>query len=328
VDRDEQNAENPGGATQDYASGLRRSVVLAIVLLGLAGCAFDQTEVPPLPDDVLHFQKSGGGGNGGNGGGSGGGGCTRDEPDLPAFGTADGALTGTWARRLVMRTERDTRNSGDYKDSSWTVFELVTVSHAGARIREVVEVCGIAMDVIDGATTGFPDALIKSLPILYEDGTFLSGGDGTGATYSNPQPLVRLFGLTPEAATKPWEKCDSYFDPNNLAAECPLALWPEIYDMDCDGNTGVTLDMTVGTAATEQVFMVQRDVMTRTGTVNSADRIAGTIALEENNANLGSTKAMLKSNPPSRVVEGSAFVMTRLPEGAACNAVMGAVFDE
>lgn len=294
------------------------------------GCAFDQTELPPLPDEVLHYGQEAGenGGNGGNGGGNGGGGCTREEPELPEFGASDGLLSGTWARRLVLKTERDTRNSGEWRDSSWTVFELVTVLHAGTRLREVVEVCDISMGVIDGATTGFPDAFINNLPILVEDGTFLSGGDGVGAAYRDPGPFVRLYGLAPEAAAKPWEKCDSYFNPENLAAECPIALWPEITDMDCDGNVGVTLDMTVGTAATEQVFMVQRDVMTRLGAVKSADRIDGTITLEENNANLGSTKAMLKSNPPSRVVEGSAFVMTRIAEGAACSAVMGAAFDE
>jgi hypothetical protein len=138
---------------------------------------------------------------------------------------------------------------------------------------------------------------------------------------------VRLFGLKPEAAAKTWEACKSYFDPAKLAEECPLALWPEIYDMDCDGNTGVTLDMTVGTSPTEQVYMIQRDVMTRTGTVASPDRIAGTLALEENNANLGSSKAMLKSNPPSRVLDGSTFVMVRLPAGSTCSAVQGAKFD-
>ena len=49
------------------------------------------------------------------------------------------------------------------------------------------------------------------------------GGTGAGAAYRNPVPLVRLYGLTTAAATKAWDACISYFDPNNLAAECPLA---------------------------------------------------------------------------------------------------------
>ena len=126
---------------------------------------------------------------------------------------------------------------------------------------------------------------------------------------------------------KAWAGCISYFDPENLDEECPLATWPEIVDMDCDGNVGVTLDMTVGTAATEQVFMVQRDSMLRTGTVRSPSRIEGTLTFEENNANLGSTKAMLKSNPPSRAKDGAGFVMVRLKGTAGCGDVAGAAFD-
>lgn len=305
---------------------------VAASALVLPSCAFDQTEVPPLPDEVLHFGEGTGGNNngGGGGGGDGGGGaCERAVPDLADFGASDGALTGTWARRLIMKSERETRGEGaPWYESTWTVYELVTVSHQATRMREVVEVCAITMPVIDGALTGFPDALIKNLPILAEEGAFLSGGEGAGAAYRNPVPLVRLYGLSPAAATKPWEPCISYFQPGSEATECPIALWPEIIDMDCDGNTGVTLDMTVGSAPTEQVYMIQRDSMTRSGTVKTADRIAGTLEFTENNANLGSSKAMLKSNPPSRPAAGAAFSMVRLSTGAMCDAVKGAAFDE
>jgi hypothetical protein len=308
----------------------------ARVLVGLAAaslplvhgaCPFDQTRIPALPDDVLYFgQVPDTGRDSGGGGGTD---CRRSEPAPGDFGTSDGVLAGTWARRLLLKTERDTRNSGDWKDSSWTVYERVAILHHGARLREVTEVCGIAMGVIDGAQTGFPDALLKSLPVLAQEGDFLSGGEGPGAAYASPAPFVRLLGLQPEAAAKEWAECRSYFDASKLAEQCPLALWPEVYDMDCDGNPGVSLDMTVGAAATEQVYMVQRDVMSRSGTVRSADRIDGTMTLDQRNANLGSTKAMLKSNPPSRGVEGgSAFVMVRVAANADCTAVTGAAFDE
>ena len=303
--------------------------------LALASCGFDETEVPALPDNVLHFGAASGGGsgngNGNNGGGGGGADCKRAVPTLADFGASDGALTGAWARRLVMKSERETRGEGaPWYDSTWTVYELVTVSHQGAKVREVVEVCAITMPVIDGALTGFPTALIKNLPILAEEGEFFGSGQtgAPGSSYKNPTPLVRLYGLSPAAATKAWEPCKSYFDPNNLQAECPLALWPEIVDMDCDGNIGVTLDMTVGSAPTEQVYMVQRDEMTRKGAVKTADRIAGDLEFTEHNANIGSTKAMLKSNPPSRPAAGATFSMVRLPAGSACAAVQGAAFDE
>jgi len=299
--------------------------------LDIAACEFDQTQVPPLPDDVLHFGQQGSGGGGGEKPGGIEGDCERDEPVMADFGPSEGVLTGTWARRLILRSERDTRNTGEWKDSSWTVYERVRVSHQGTVLREVVEVCDLWMDTIDGANTGFPDALLASLPVLAEEGEFLTEetpGETVGSAYKNLEPLVRLYGLDPAAAGKEWAPCASYFNPANLKAECPLALWPEIVDMDCDGNVGVTLDMTVGTAATEQVYMIQRDAMTRSGAVESADRITGGITYEENNANLGSTKAMLKSNPPSRVVDGSTFVMVRLQDGDGCEAVRGAAYDE
>ena len=304
---------------------------LPLALCGLAACAFDQTRVPALPDTVLHFQPGASADTVGPAGCDAT--CTRDEPDVADFGTADGALTGTWARRVVQRTERDTREDGNWKNSSWTTYERVSVLQQGTRLRERSEVCAIAMDVIDGAQTGFPQRLFDHLPVLVEDGDFLTpatGDDVVGATYQSPAPLARLYGLAPAAAAKAWEPCGSYFDDDDLAAGCPLALWPEIVDTDCDCHAGITLDMTVGTAPTEQVYMVQRDVMTRSGTVQSVDRIAGTLsAFEEHNANLGSSQAMLKSNPPSRVDEGaSTFVMVRLADDADCGDVTGAAFDQ
>jgi hypothetical protein len=294
---------------------------------GPTACEFDATGVPPLPDGILSHNE---------GSDSGGGGgvpvdCERSRPDLGSFGAKEGLLTGTWARRLVLKSERDTRNTGEWKDSTWTVYERVEVSHRGTTVREEVEVCGISMGIIDGAVTGFPQRLLDTLPVLAEEGELLTeatAGGTVGAAYRNPVPLVRLYGLATAAASKPWEPCKSYFNEAKLADECPLAMWPEIVDMDCDGHIGVTLDMTVGSADTEQVYMVQRDVMTRSGTVKSADRIDGSLTFEENNANLGSTQAMIKSNPPSRTVEGATFTMVRLAAGATCADANGAKFDE
>lgn len=306
------------------------TVAIPLALLGLAACAFDQTHVPALPDDVLHFSPGGGSDIVGPTGCDAT--CAREEPDGGDFGAADGALTGTWARRVVQRTERDTREDGNFKDSSWTVYELVTVLQEGAKLRETTEVCAITMPLIDGAQSSFPATLIDNLPILVEEGDFLTwktDGEVVGATYANPTPLVRLYGLSPAATSKAWEPCGSYFDDADPAAECPLALWPEVVDMDCDCHPGVTLDMTVGSAPTEQVYMVQRDVMSREGTVESVDRIAGIlVAFENDAANLGSSQAMLKANPPSRVVEGaSSFVMVRLKGTSGCSDVATARFD-
>jgi hypothetical protein len=313
------------------SSAAFRLLAVVVAVGGLRACAFDQTHVPALPDDVLHFTPGGEPDTVGPAGCDAT--CGRAEPTPDDFGTADGPLTGTWARRVVQRTERDTREDGNYKDSSWTTYERVTVLQQGTKLRETTEVCAITMPLIDGAQSGFPARLIENLPVLLEEGEFLAWkteGDVVGATYENPTPLVRLFGLSPAAANKEWEPCGSYFDDANPGPECPLALWPEIVDTDCDCHLGITLDMTVGAAATEQVYMVQRDVMTRTGTVESADRIAGTLTTYDNNAaNLGSTQAMLKANPPSRVVEGaSTFVMVRLGDDAGCGDVQGAGFDQ
>jgi hypothetical protein len=304
--------------------------IVPLALGGLPACAFDQTQVPPLPDEVLHFSP---GGPAADTTGPGGceATCSREEPPGADFGPATGALTGTWGRRVIQRTERDTREDGNWKDSSWTTYERVTVLHEGRRLRETAEVCAITMDLIDGARTGFPEKLFERLPIMVEEGDFLAtaGTDVAGVDYASPAPLVRLYGLAPGAADKEWERCGSYFDDADPGAECPLALWPEIVDTDCDCHPGITLDMTVGAAATEQVYMVQRDVMERSGTVEDADRIAGTLStFRQDNANLGSSQAMLKSNPPSRVVEGaSTFVMERLPDGADCRDVPGAAYD-
>ncbi len=300
-------------------------LVAFLFLLGTA-CGFDRTYPPALPDEVLNAgQKPDGGqdpvctpGEGAH--------CTRQEPQLEDFGVADGALTGTWARKLTLASETDSRENNDYKDSTSTVVELVTVLHRENTVREVVEVCGISMVVVDGAQNYFPQNLIDHMPILAEEGDFITPSNGTeiiDAAYQNPTPLVRLYGLTEAASEKEWERCDSYFNPDNAAEECPMSLWPEIFDMDCDCQVGITFQVAVGTADPADLYLVQRAVMTRTGTVESADRISGQLEYEELAAVLDAAMAMLRSNAPTRVLpDSSTFEMVRLSEGADCAAVM------
>jgi hypothetical protein len=295
-------------------------------LLALTACAFDETEMPPLPEEVIYPQGRGDDDDSSIEQNQPATSCPRAEPDLEDFGVKGGPLSGKWARKTVLAQETDPRENGDFQDSTMTYLELVEIEQNDAKMRETVELCDLDMMAVAGAKTGFPPLFIASMPVLAEEGEFLTSkeeGEIIGAAYANEKPLTRLWGLSPAAAEKEWEHCDSYFNPENLAEECPIALWPEVIDMDCDENPGITVQITLGAIGTEELYSLRRTKVWRKGTVETIDKIAGAVTYTEDTAIIGTSKEMFKSNAPMREVnEKSSFEMIRLDDSADCNDVL------
>ncbi|GAB4292520.1 MAG: hypothetical protein Kow0090_06470 [Myxococcota bacterium] len=299
------------------------TALLILVSVTLSSCVFDETELQPVPDEILYPEqeaKEGGGAPKDD--------CKRAELSLAEFGESDGILTGSWARKVILASETDPRENGDFQDSTTTYYELVEIKHIRTWIRETVELCDLDMVMLAGAKTDYSELFLSVMPYLNEEGEFLKEaipGETIGAEYANASPLVRLWGLTPEAAEKKWERCDSYFDVKNIAEECPIALWNEITDADCDGNPGISVQITLGALPPEEVYSIRRTKVLRKGEVESKDYIAGKVEFEEETAIIGASKEMFKSNPPFKPVnEKSLFEMVRLSDGADCQAVFKA----
>ncbi len=221
----------------------------------------------------------------------------------------------------------DSRDTGDYKDSTTNIIELVNVLHDAKRLRETTTICTNTMPVVDGVQIEFPNSMVATLPVLGEEGDFLSkSGDPVGAEYQSPAELIRLWGLSEDAATKTLDPCLSYY--NDAATQCPIALWPEVIDMDCDGDPGVTARIGFEGTEPSSVQMLRRTRMTRKGEVISASRIEGTIDVVEEQRIIGAEKAVFKFNSPYRALsENSSFVMLRVSDDATCADLSPALFE-
>lgn len=331
---------------------MSRRLPLAVAVFAavyLSACFFEPSPIEGLPDSVFGDTADvGGNGNGGNGDDddSSASGCPRSVPTLADFGDAPGALTGTWARRIVLPTGMDTRETGLFSESTTTLVEKVVVQQNGRKVRETVELCGKSMPVVDGAQISFPASFVQGTAIQAEEGEFLAAGaeaNPVGQGYASASPFIRLYGLTTAAATKPWAKCISYFDEANTAVDCPIYNWPEIIDGDCDGAKALTAKIAFVGDPLDDIQFIRRTAMQRSGQVETKDRIAGAVTFEESQAILASTKALFKFNPGYHVCKAgddtakfpfcatpASFIMVRVADvtdGVDCAAVLAAKFD-
>lgn len=237
-----------------------------------------------------------------------------------AVGVEEGALAGTFAMRSVSSTLVDTGILGEHQGGGSNLRLLTRTWDAEARnYAQHSVLCGGENFETAGVTTGVGEGVYRLVPesdevirIDDDSGVFLADGHlQLWGLHDLPEP-----GATPlpttieEADVSPW--ADQY-----------------IWDMDADGDRGITLfvdgENSAGSAQ-GVIQAIQRKTITLTGVTTSADRAVGWVATTWESLALGSQPDLLQylylgSATPHPEKDLSWFEIIRIAEGASCDDV-------
>lgn len=255
------------------------------------------------------------------------------DPDVQALAAPveDGALAGTFATFSVSATLVNTVVMGIQRGGGVN-YRLVqrTWDDEEKLYRQTSWLCGgynfevasVINGVPESTYRAVPESVLETVRVDPETGLYLADDH------------VQLWGLRdlPDPLTTPL--------PANLdeAGMSPHA--ERIYDMDDDGNPGITVYITQGegeSAVMGEVYAIQRKLVDLTGVTTSADRSTGFATTGYSSLALGAVPDLL-----SLVYQGSAephpdaweswFEEIRIDSGSDCDDVMaeveGGLFDE
>lgn len=215
-------------------------------------------------------------------------------------------LTGTWALREKVAALAALPIVG-VVDSSTYSFRLVVLTSDGSGYESLETLCSMEMDTGTAlATNEFSSEYIATrTPKTY------------GIEVMEPASFAREAKLLVEGAT--------LSDPENDALPTTDDD-KRVIDEDGDGNPGFTLDVLVTGLGSAQLYMVQRSQISMVGTVESADRISGSVELERfESVVIGSTNALFEPpEPPTPNSAQSNFVLARIADGSDCDDLLAA----
>lgn len=250
----------------------------------------------------------------------------NDDVKALAVPLEKGALAGTFAARSSSATIVDTVFAG-YQTGGGVNYRLVTRSYddeAGHYVQES-RLCGGYNYEVSGVTLFVPEETYRKVPpsteevVRVDDERGLVLADGhlqLWALRDLPDPFETPLPETAEEAMEP---------PHS----------ERIYDMDDDGNPGMTMDVTG--AVTAEVYAIQRKRFSTTGVVTSADESVGFVDTLYDALVLGGDNSLLEYADPSRGEthpdpNESVYQELRLADGDDCADVMARVeagdFDE
>lgn len=240
-----------------------------------------------------------------------------EELGLQAVSLDDGALAGTFAQVMHAGGTIDVPLRGP-SESGHDDYNLIVRrwSAEDGRYRQSTTYCGGKYLPVFDLETVVPERAARSLPPSTTETVAIDHGRGTFRVTGQ----LQLWGLR--------DLPDPYQTPLpvdvNQAAEPPHAA--RIFDMDDDGNPGVTT-MTRG-ALEAEVYAIQRKVTDVDGVALSADRVVGHSQSAVEILTLGASVTLLEvPNLQSDVTERdkSWFEERRLDDDADCERVLEAV---
>jgi hypothetical protein len=243
-----------------------------------------------------------------------------DDIGVAAEPIGPGEAAGTFALKVVNTTLVRIPILGDQAGGG-TNYRLVrrTWDADAGVYRQRSSLCGGFNVEVGGVTTSLPESTYRAVPestaeivTVTDDGAY------------EQRDHLQLWGLRdlpePFATALPADKDEAQQSPH---AE-------RIYDMDDDGNPGVT---TLITGAVEgEVFIVQRKTVTSRGVVLGPDRAIGLAQNTNEVVQLGNTNALLDrqsegSSEPHPDPKRSWFEEVRVDDDADCELVMRAEDD-
>ena len=240
-----------------------------------------------------------------------------DDLGIEAIPVAPGDAAGTFALKVVSTTLVKVPVLGDFAGGG-TNYRLVTrrYDEAADVYRQQSVLCGGFNVEVAGVTTSVPEATYRAVaPSAAE--VVEVGADGA----YHQRDHVQLWGLRnlPDPLTTPL--------PVNKDEAQQAPHRDRIFDMDSDGNDGIT--SIVSGAVEGDIYVIQRKTVTTKGIVLGPDRMVGLSVNTNELVQLGNTNVLL-----DRQSEGSAgphpdpkrswFEEVRVPDDFNCDDVMGA----
>lgn len=214
-----------------------------------------------------------------------------------------GALPGTWALEIAVVTESRVPVLGALRSTSRTWVRAVITDGPAGLVQDHV-VCGVRIDAPVGRME-VPAAYVAAIPPRRYPVTVTPEGDAV--RYDADTQLFRL-GWDDRCATVP---------------ETPDA--PCVVDADADGQPGATVHVSAPLLPWVDVYVAQQTHLVLHG-VAAPDRVEGRVEVRAVESRvLGASQRLFAGSPRSTPSEGaSTFAMVRLPDDAACAAVLAA----
>ncbi len=219
--------------------------------------------------------------------------------DSPDMASVPFDMNGTWASRVVDSQMFSGLLGTD--TVTITTYARVQITQSGTSIAAMQTECSVSVTPYKGNVTTYPDAAVASIPVMSTPGTLSAAF--VGATYTAEQQ-VQLVGWKTQA--------DPKTDPLPT-----LANDARVFDADGDGNPGVTLKVSGGLAAGD-IYVVNRSLIDLSGTVLSANRIAGPSHTLLEQTVVGANPMLLKQQvtaTPNPDAAASTFTLSRLVAG-------------
>jgi hypothetical protein len=240
-----------------------------------------------------------------------------DDLGIEAQPIAQGEAAGTFALKVVNTTLIRIPVLGDAAGGG-TNFRLVTRTFDvdAGQYRQTSRLCGGYNVEVGGVTTTLPEETYRAVPESKEE-VVVVDDDGSYSATGHLQ-LWGLRGLSdPFSSPLPQSKDDAQ----------RAAHREHIYDMDDDGNDGVTAH--VSGAVNGDVYLIQRKTVTTRGVVLGPDRALGLATNTNEVLQLGNTNPLLDrqsegSSEPHPDPLRSWFEEVRVDDDADCDDVLRA----
>ena len=244
-----------------------------------------------------------------------------DELGVQAIPAEPGSLEGTYALKVISATlvHVPVPGIGDQLGGGVN-YRLVrrTWNPDEGFYEQRSQLCGGFNFEVAGVTTGSPESTYRAVPestqeivrVDHERGTYTAEGHVQLWGIDLPDPLTSELPATIEEAAEP---------PHS----------DRIYDMDDDGDPGITLY--VSGLVTGEVWAIQRKTVDTTGLLQGSDQVLGVATNGYESLTLGDDIALYDPNTGSSEPwpdpKESWFEEVRIDEGSDCDDVMRAEED-
>ncbi len=253
--------------------------------------------------------------------------CPADQPffssdiGVPAVPIEPGSAAGTFALKTLNVTLVHLPAGLGDQEGGGQNYRLVTRTYdADADVyHQTSTLCGGFNFEVAGVTTSCPESTYRAVPESKEETVTI---DDAGHYTSTGH--IQLWGLRdlpdPFTTELPTTKEDAAVTP-----------WDErIFDMDGDGNPGITLF--VSGLVSGQVYAFQRKTVDLDGITTSSDHMMGLAKNTSEALTIGADNPLVDrqsegSAEPHPDPKKSYFEEARLPDGATCDDVMSAEDD-
>lgn len=193
----------------------------------------------------------------------------------------------------------------DQEQADTTSVLLVDWRREGTSLTWTETTCSVEQSEVFDTVTSFPDAFVEHLPVRTRTGELSAPETGATLTAGPFVDLVSVDLEDPSGDDLPEEADDD-----------------RVFDLDEDGQPGVTVHIDQAIMGEGDVYVVQRSIARMDGVVVAADRIEGYLESSPEQSVLAASEWWLELDapPPEPDPEPSHsyFVLQQVADGATC----------